>query len=397
MSKKLHTPTGRATLATRPKPYFATLVPGLALGYRKNAGTGSWVIRVADGNGGNWTRQIGFADDQRTANGDTVLSYDQAAAKASAVQRGRPEHDGKVTVRQALEAYGRELEARGGLPGNVSRVMFHLPARLVDREVSAVTVEDLKMFRDGIKAAPATVNRTIRILKAALNQLAEADERLSDSAWRVGLKQKKNSHRARNVVLADDQVRDVVSAAYAADAVFGLFVELHAVTGARTSQIARLEVRDLQADQARVMMPTSRKGTGDKPRHIPVPITAGLASKLRVAAAGRSPGAPLLLKGNGIAWSAENGDHRDPFARAVEDAGLDPKVVTIYALRHSSIVRQIKANKAPLRTIAATHDTSVKMIEANYARDIPHYDDSMRAGLLELEPDTVANVVKLRG
>jgi hypothetical protein len=143
------------------------------------------------------------------------------------------------------------------------------------------------------------------------------------------------------------------------------------------------------------MMPTSRKGTGDKPRHIPVPLTAALAAKLRLAAAGRAPGAPLLLKGNGNAWSAENGDHRDPFARAVEDAELDPKVVTIYALRHSSIVRQIKANKAPLRTIAATHDTSVKMIEQNYSRDIPHYDDSMRAGLLELEAPSSDNVVPI--
>jgi hypothetical protein len=39
-----------------------------------------------------------------------------------------------------------------------------------------------------------------------------------------------------------------------------------------------------------------------------------------------------------------------------------PAKVTIYALRHSDIVRQIRAN-VPLRIIAATHDTSVAMIE----------------------------------
>ena len=60
---------------------------------------------------------------------------------------------------------------------------------------------------------------------------------------------------------------------------FGLFVELAAVTGARPSQIVRLEVRDLlDGSEPRLMMPASRKGKGKKAKsHYRVPISAELA------------------------------------------------------------------------------------------------------------------------
>ena len=38
-----------------------------------------------------------------------------------------------------------------------------------------------------------------------------------------------------------------------------------------------------------------------------------------------------------------------------------------YALRHSSIVRGIRAG-LPIRLVAAVHDTSVQMIERHYSR-----------------------------
>jgi hypothetical protein len=47
------------------KPVFAKIGPGLGLGYRRNATTGTWVVRAADGQGGNSTKAIGTADDVR--------------------------------------------------------------------------------------------------------------------------------------------------------------------------------------------------------------------------------------------------------------------------------------------------------------------------------------------
>src|SRR6516165_8538918 len=46
---KLETPTARRRLAARKKPYWTTISPGIALGYRRNAGAGTWPVRAADG------------------------------------------------------------------------------------------------------------------------------------------------------------------------------------------------------------------------------------------------------------------------------------------------------------------------------------------------------------
>ena len=59
-------------------------------------------------------------------------------------------------------------------------------------------------------------------------------------------------------------------------------------------------------------------------------------------------------------------------------AGLDPAEVTIYALRHSSIVRQLLAN-TPIRVVATLHDTSVVMIERTYSKFITDHSDACPA------------------
>ena len=77
------------------------------------------------------------------------------------------------------------------------------------------------------------------------------------------------------------------------------------------------------------------------------------------------------------------------------DAGLDPAVVTIYALRHSSIVRMLLQN-VPIRLVASLHNTSVAMIEKNYSKYITeHSDDISRKALLQDEPPSGDNFVAL--
>ena len=54
----------------------------------------------------------------------------------------------------------------------------------------------------------------------------------------------------------------------------------------------------------------------------------------------------------------------------------------MYALRHSSIIRALLAG-VPVRIVAATHDTSVPMIEKTYSTHITDYADAIaRRGLL---------------
>jgi integrase len=246
--------------------------------------------------------------------------------------------------------------------------------------------------------APSSVNRTCAAFQAALELAAAQDPRVTNqNAWRKGLAALPDAEQSRNVIIPEDAILRIFSAAHAVSRELGLLVEVAAVTGARASQLAQLEVGDLQCDRSdpRLMMPSARKGRGRKRiERRPVPIPINLAILLKQAGAGRPNEAPLLTKPSGDQWRSS--DHRHPFARAVATAGLDPAEVTIYALRHSSIVRQLLAN-TPIRVVATLHDTSVVMIERTYSKFITDHSDALsRRALLDTTRLVGENVVALK-
>jgi integrase len=402
----LETPEERRKLPVSKKPVFAAKIGrGLTLGYRRNQTGGTWVVRVADGKGGNWTAAIGTADDLAKADGVGILDFWQAQDRARTKARLGPDgagDDGRpVTIAKALDRYQADLRLRGGDAGNVTRVRAHLSEGIARKSVKLVTTRDLRLWRDKLvdELAPATVNRTANALRAALNLAADHDESIiSRRAWETGLASIHDAEESRNVILDETAIRAVITEAARQSVEFGLLVETAAVTGARVSQLARLEVQDLQDSRSapRLMMPGSRKGRGQKKiSRRPVPITLDLAAKLRNAACGRPATAPLLTKTSCEPW--KKSDHSRLFTRAAAAARLDPDEVTIYALRHSSIVRQLLAS-VPVRVVAVNHDTSVVMIERTYSRHIGDHADALaRKALLDLGTSAAGNVVSLAG
>jgi integrase len=400
-SAKLENRSARLRLPIAKKPVFVKIGPSLGLGYRRNQSAGTWVARVADGRGGNWTKAVGTADDFEDADGHAVLDFWQAQEKARAI--GRADHAGAAkpaTVAEALANYEADLKTRGGDIGNVARVRVHLPAGLLNKTVALLGSGELRKWRDrlGKSLAPATVNRTATGLKAALNLAAEHDERIANRrAWESGLSSIPDAEQSRNVILTEPVVRLLIAEAYRHSTQFGRLVEVAAVTGARISQLARLEVQDLQADREapRLMMPTSRKGRGQKVvQRRPVPIPVGLGAKLTRLAVARPATAPLLTKPSGAPWNKS--DHSRLFGRAARAIGQDPERVTIYALRHTNIVRQILAG-VPVRIVAAGHDTSVAMLERTYSRHIGDHSDALaRATLLDIAESNSGNIVPIR-
>jgi integrase len=346
---------------------------------------------VADGKGGNWTKAIGNADDFEEADGSNILDFWQAQDRARAMARIGRDGDGDdgkpVTVNRALDRYESDLKTRGGDIANVARVRAHLRETLANKRVALLSARDLRNWRDGLAKhlAPATVNRTAGALKAALNLVADHDERImSRQPWDMGLATIPDAEESRNVILSESVVHAIIAEANQESAEFGLLVEVAAVTGARVSQLARLEVQDVQSDRTdpRLMMPSSRKGRGQKRvMRRPVPIPTGLVSRLRVAAADRSGNSPVLLKPSGAPW--KKSDHSRLFRRTAIRVDLDPSEVTIYALRHSAIVRQILAG-VPIRVVAVNHDTSIAMLERTYSRYIGDHSDALaRRALLD--------------
>jgi integrase len=410
VARKIKSPidnrTARLRLPIQRKPHaFTTVAPGVALGYRRSRNISAWVVRCATGRGSYRVMNlVGRPDDFEDSDGEHILTFFEAQDAARKLARGQDTNSPRPgTVAEAIADYEQDLLTRGGNKANARRAKAILSPILLSKPVALLTVRELKHLRDARVAKggkPASINRGCRALKAALNLAAAHDSRISNqSAWRIGLAALPDGYYARNVILTDDEVRALIAAAYAEDRALGLLVETAAVTGARVSQLARLEIGDLQDDRPdpRLMMPSSKKGKGTKRiTRQPVPIPLSLAALLRQAAGERPATDPLLLRADGAPWRPEIADYRRPFISAVKRAGLDPATVTFYALRHSSITRALLAG-VPIRIVAAQHDTSVVMLERTYSQHILDVSDAVaRRALLDTQPSG-ANVVNLRG
>ena len=65
-ARRLETRTARLKLPIRKKPDWLKIGLGVALGYRRNQGPGTWSVRVADGKSSHWIKAIATADDYDT-------------------------------------------------------------------------------------------------------------------------------------------------------------------------------------------------------------------------------------------------------------------------------------------------------------------------------------------
>jgi integrase len=263
--------------------------------------------------------------------------------------------------------------------------------------------------------------RTIHDFKAALNAgtkryAAQLPPNMRDII-RDGLASVRSAPSgAREAqVLPDADVRRIISATWEVDAEggwrgdLGRIVLVLAATGARFSQIVRMTVADVQAAQNRLMVPTSRKGRGVKTlSHIGVRVGDDVLAALAEAIAGRAGHEPLFLRPQwrkaavGRWEKGERGPWRstDELTRVwpaiVARAGLAPGTVP-YALRHSSVVRGLKAG-LPVRLVAALHDTSSAMIEQHYSAYIIDAMDELAArAVVPLTTPPVTQVAAVRG
>jgi hypothetical protein len=208
-SATLETRTARLKLDQQRKPYWITVAPGIALGYRRNEGAGTWNVRCADGAGSNWIKSFGLADDHEDADGASVLTFWQAADRAKALARGKDVDAGRpATIAEALYDYAADLKVRGAGAGNASRPRRRLPPALLSKPVSMLTVKELRGWRNGLagQLKPAGVNRLCKALKAALNLAAAHDDRITNvKAWAVGLAGiPANDDTESNLVLTDE-------------------------------------------------------------------------------------------------------------------------------------------------------------------------------------------------
>ena len=401
---RLQERAARARLPAKHHPYWRSISEGRHLGYYRGARGGSWIARCRPPDGGEYfTRSLGTADDLVEANGAEILNWKQAldAALAWYEQVEKPGYieAADLTVQTAVDEYAAMRDARdsarAGRPvrsDGRSRLTRYV---VVDRRLAAIhlhdlTESDLKSWQGRLKGLKVlTRQRLANDLKAALNLCFQNHRRALPPDFpitvKVGLKSEESywehgeSVARENQILEDKQVREIIRLAQEQDedGDFALMVILLAATGARFSQLRRMAVGDVQLDQSRLLVPTSFKGKGRSPALIKICVGSDVVQVLRHAVIGRNRNEPLLQRWRyrqiGLGKWAK--DRRGPWKTAsemtrswncvVDAAGL--KGTIPYALRHSSIVRGIRAN-LPIRLVAALHDTSVVMIERHYSR-----------------------------
>jgi integrase len=405
--------TARARLSPRKRPYWRQLSQGQFLGYYRGKLKGAWIARYHDPETLAYvTGTLGEADDLRDANGRDILSYKQAfdaALRWIEIEIHGPAatSDPAMTVGDVVRAYVAMRDARrSSQAGRTLNSDAHYKLTsfvLEDLKLSAVTMaalseSDLRAWQLRLaRKKPASIQRIVNDLKAALNAAFVEHRKVLPAdlptTIKYGLKidapEVLITTARDNQILSDDQVRRIIAAAIALEEDFGRLVVLLAATGARFSQLARMSVGDVQAEHSRLMIPQSFKGRKRQLHYIRVQVGADTLAALRPVTEGRALSAPLLEhwrhrqtgpmeweRLDRTPWSAPSEMTR-MWKRAVADAGL-PAAIIPYALRHSSIVRGLRAG-LPIRLVAALHDTSVAMIERHYSRWITEGLDELVA------------------
>lgn len=309
--------------------------------------------------------------------------------------------DQLASLAEAIDSYEADLERRGGRKYNATQLRLHVSKTMQAKTVALLTEKEMHHWRLGLIAGglmPSSADRIAKSLRSALNLAAANDDRIKNaSAWKEGLKKPDDEDaEPRNIILPDETIAALVHGAYEEDdPAFGVILDTLAETGNRESQLFRLKVHDLQDHLAapRLMMPSSKKGKNRKKNrsieYRPLPISVRLAKVLRQHVKGRRLDAPLFAK----MW-----DLAKRLKPVIERLKLDDDGITPYALRHSSIVRQLLQG-VPIRIVASHHDTSVAEIERTYSRFITGDPSEAltRATLLDLaKPAAASNVVALK-
>jgi integrase len=335
--------------------------------------------------------KIGIADDNSDADGTAILTWKQAqdAARALMVQAATVQADNdSLTVRDAVENYIAWLEdnRKTAVDARYRADALILPA-LGDCLVSELTTDQLRTWLSNLAKTPArrrtkpgqeqrygavatdeesvrrrrsSANRTLTVLKAALNQVWRDEKVTSDSAWRR-VEPFEDVDAARVAYMSMAEVTRFLNAA---DAAFRPLARAALETGARYSELCRLRVEDFNVDSGTVAVRRTKRG---KPRH--VELSDDGVAFFEQHCAGREPAAPMFTKADGTPWGKS--DQSRPMAGAVANSRIER--VTFHGLRHTW-ASHATMNGVPLLVVAKNlGHADTRMVEKHYGHLAPSY------------------------
>jgi len=406
----LETKEARRRLERRGAPYWVRLEEGLHLGYRRQKGAGKWVMRLYLGRGvravyrGKETAKayekkvVGEADDFSDANGVAILTYDQAQAVCREMMKNRTLTqagivDGPYTVPGAIKDYVGYLETNGRQHRAAeNRAQALILPELGDIEVAALTTDQigrwhfklantpprvrtkkgkpqryraLDMGEEATRRRKSSANRTLTVLKAALNRAFELMRVPNNAAW-LRVKPFRGVEAARLRYLSMDEARRLINGC---EGEFRDLVLAGLHTGCRFGELVRLLVADFNADVGTVFVQKSKSG---KARHV-ILTEDGVKFFARVCT-GRS-GDEVMLRRK---WNKTEQQRkmRETLARAK----ITPSI-TFHGLRHTYASHSIMGG-VPLAVVARNlGHADGRMVERHYGHLAASYIvDAIRRG-----------------
>ena len=359
----------RARLKARREPHWQRLRAGCFLGFRpsKQGGPGTWIARVYDEDSRKYRLKSLGDFGELAGNSMFAAAKKEAERLAEFVEAGGEIRAKVETVADACRTYAEskpEAEAR------FKRYVYSDPLGKVKldklrrrhiaewRKRLEETPSLISRSKEGEKRsrerAPATINRDMAVLRAALRQVLPAGAPNSEAAWQEALKSIPNASRQRTLYLDRKQRKDLLAKI---DDEAAPFVRALCLLPLRPGAMAALTTGDFDKRTSELTIGKDKTG---RPRRIQLPVEA--AGLMAEQAKNKLPSAPLFMRSNGKAWDKDS--WKLPIAAAVKAAGL-PAGTTAYTLRHSTITDLVSAG-LPLLTIAQISGTSAEMIERHY-------------------------------
>lgn len=421
---KIHTRSARVKLTERREPYWTPISAGCAIGYRRGAKGGTWIARFRDDDGKQHYEALGAADDARDADGLTVFDFAQAQARARNffTKRARDiagdfePSAGPYSVAKALDAYFADRERRGskGLAKDCAAAKVRILPTLGEIELSKLTTKRIRDWHtglataakltrtarttkerksqavdmedaDAVRARRATANRTLTVLKAALNHAYHEGRVSTDEAWRK-VKPFREANAPVVHFLSDDECRQIVNAC---DGAFRNIVKGALVTGCRYGELTRMRASDFNAEAGTI---TVRELKAGKPRH--VALTDEGQALFAELTTGKTSRDLVFLRDDGEAWGPSH--QQRPLEAASARARIEP-AATFHILRHT-YASALAMRGVPMGVIAAQLGHSdTRMTEHHYAHLSPNYvAETVRAALPALGIVDKPNVAPLK-
>lgn len=373
----LSTVLGRSKLKARTPPYWQRLSTGAHVGYRKmtSASEGSWLAQHYDPA---TRKQV-----RRSLGTFSTLPEHQrydAAKKAAEAWFQHLGHGGaadSMSVREACVRYVAHLRAEGkGSTADDAMARFRRwvdDAALARIDVRKLAAHHVWAWRQSLIAAPvivnpyadedareerarspASVNRDMSALRAALNHALESGAATNDAAWRMALGPILNAERRRELYLDRKQRAALISSA---PTDLAALLKGLALVPLRPGALAALTAGSFDKRLSTLVIGKDKAG-GERRIKLPADTAAFFAAQCK----DKLPTAPLFARADGKAWDKDS--WKRPVKAAAAAAEL-PATTTAYSLRHSVITDLIGAGLDVL-TVARLSGTSVAMIERHY-------------------------------